>query len=76
MSVYEFEILKIHLPEIEFKIICSKGTYIRVIADDLGEKLGCGGVLMSLRREAIGEYKVEDALTVEEFGQKNNFVAN
>lgn len=76
VSVYEFEILKIHLPEIEFKIRCSKGTYIRVIADDLGEKLGCGGVLMSLRREAIGEYKVEDALTVEEFGQKNNFVAN
>ena len=76
VTVYEFEILKIGIPEIEFRIRCSKGTYIRVIADDFGEKLGCGGYLKSLRREAIGEYKVDDALTVEEFGKKNNFIAN
>jgi len=76
ITVYEFEILKIGIPEIEFRIRCSKGTYIRVIADDFGEKLGCGGYLKSLRREAIGEYKVDDALTVEEFGKKNNFIAN
>ena len=76
VTVYEFEILKTDLPEIEFKIKCSKGTYIRVIADDFGEKLGCGGYLKKLRREAIGEYKVDEALTVDEFGKKNNFIAN
>ena len=76
VTVYEFEIIKIGIPEIEFRIRCSKGTYIRVIADDFGEKLGCGGYLKNLRREAIGEYKVDDALTVEEFGKKNNFIAN
>lgn len=75
VSIYEFEILKSDLPEIEFKISCSKGTYIRVIADDFGEKLGCGGYLKKLRRESIGEHKVTEALTVEEFGKKNNFVA-
>ena len=76
ITVYEFEFIKIRIPEIEFRIRCSKGTYIRVIADDFGEKLGCGGYLKSLRREAIGEYKVDDALTVEEFGKKNNFITN
>lgn len=70
ISVYDFEILRVDLPEIEFKIRCSKGTYIRVIANDFGEKLGCVAYLKSLRRDAIGEYKVEDALTVDEL-QKN-----
>jgi tRNA pseudouridine55 synthase len=71
VTIYEFEILKIDLPEIEFRIKCSKGTYIRVIADDFGKKLGCGGYLKALRRDAIGEYKVDDALTVDEFEKRN-----
>jgi len=71
VTIYEFEILKIDLPEIEFRIRCSKGTYIRVIADDFGKKLGCGGYLKALRRDAIGDYKVEDALTVDEFEKRN-----
>ncbi len=71
VTIYEFEILNINLPEIEFRIKCSKGTYIRVIADDFGRKLGCGGYLKALRRDAIGEYKVDDALTVDEFEKRN-----
>ena len=47
------------------KLTCSKGTYIRVIANDFGEKLGCGGLLSSLRRTEIGNYSVENALTVD-----------
>ncbi|MEN8192158.1 MAG: tRNA pseudouridine(55) synthase TruB [Bacteroidota bacterium] len=74
VTIYGFELSKIDLPEIEFKIRCSKGTYIRVIADDFGEKLGCGAHLKSLRREAIGEYKVSDAQTVDEFEKKINFI--
>lgn len=59
--VDKFEIKKIDLPDIHFEIVCSKGTYIRVIADDFGNELGCGGILTNLRRTAIGEFRVEDA---------------
>jgi tRNA pseudouridine55 synthase len=67
IEIYIFEILKIELPEIWFKIECSRGTYIRVIANDLGEKLGCGGLLSKLRRTAIGDFSVADAFTPNEF---------
>ncbi len=67
VHISKFEITKIDLPDIHFEIKCSKGTYIRVIANDFGEKLNCGAVLSSLRRTAIGDYSVDDALTVEEF---------
>ena len=59
--------IKISLPEIFFEIKCSKGTYIRVIADDFGKKLGCGGLLSALRRTQIGEFSVDDAVSVEDF---------
>lgn len=65
--IKEFEFEEINIPFLKFKISCSKGTYIRVIADDLGAELGCGAYLKELRRTAIGPHKVEDALTVEEF---------
>lgn len=67
ISVSKFEILGIDLPEIHFEITCSKGTYIRVLANDFGEKLGCGGLLSSLRRTRIGSFSVEDAVNVDEF---------
>jgi len=71
VTIYDFKITRVELPEIDFEIRCSKGTYIRVIADDFGKRLNCGGYLKSLRREAIGEYSVEDALTVDEFEKLN-----
>lgn len=67
VNVSKFEITEIKLPDITFEIKCSKGTYIRVIANDLGEYLGCGGLLSSLCRTSIGDYSVNNALTVEEF---------
>jgi len=67
VTIYSFDILKIDLPDIHFEISCSKGTYIRVIANDFGEKLGCGGILSNLRRTKIGEYSVNDALEVNQF---------
>jgi tRNA pseudouridine55 synthase len=67
VKISKFEILEINRPHIKFEIICSKGTYIRSIANDLGDELDCGGVLSSLRRTAIGEYSVDDALSVGEF---------
>jgi len=70
ISVFRFEITKISIPEIHFDIKCSKGTYIRVIANDFGEKLQCGAVLSNLRRTEIGDYSINDALCLEEFVQK------
>ncbi len=72
VEIFEFNIQKINLPYIEFNIVCSKGTYIRALARDLGEKLGVGGYLYSLRRNKIGEFNVEDALTVEMFSELIN----
>jgi len=65
--IHEFEITKIELPVISFRIVCSKGTYVRVIANDFGRALGCGGYLSTLRRTHIGDYNVEDAMTVFDF---------
>jgi tRNA pseudouridine55 synthase len=60
-----FEITAFRLPVLEFRVVCSTGTYIRSLANDLGAALGCGGYLSSLRRTRIGEYRVEQALTME-----------
>ena len=67
VEIFLFDITKIDLPDIHFEIACSKGTYIRVIADDFGKELGCGGILSLLRRTEIGDYKVDDAFDVDEF---------
>ncbi len=61
VSVYEFTITNLAMPYLSFRVRCSKGTYIRTIANDFGNLLGCGACLSSLRREMIGEYAVEDA---------------
>ena len=65
--IERFEIDKINLPDIHFTIICSKGTFIRVIADDFGRKLNSGAILFDLRRTAIGDFQVDEALTMEAF---------
>jgi tRNA pseudouridine55 synthase len=65
--IKEFEITKTEMPVVHFRVVCSTGTYIRSLANDLGEALGCGAYLSSLIRTRIGEFKVEDSLTVEEF---------
>lgn len=67
IEVYEFTITDIQLPFVNFKIACSKGTYIRSIANDFGEHLGVGGFLYRLRRTQIGNYNLEDAWTIEDF---------
>ncbi len=75
VEIHEFYITKTDLPDIHFEIKCSKGTYIRVIADDFGNMLGCGGYLKKLRREAIGQYQVADAYTLNELEEQVNSIA-
>lgn len=76
VEIFSFDITKIELPDIHFEIACSKGTYIRVIADDFGKELGCGGILSLLRRTEIGDYKVDDAFNLDEFTTAFNEVQN
>ena len=70
VTVKEFEITKIDLPLVFFRVVCSTGTYIRSLANDLGNNLGCGAHLSSLCRTRIGEFKVEDAMTMEAFEEE------
>ena len=65
--INEFEITLIELPVVHFRVVCSTGTYIRSLAKDFGEGLACGGYLSSLRRTRIGEFKIEEALSVKDF---------
>lgn len=64
--VSEFEITRIELPEIDFRIVCSKGTYIRSLAHDFGKALNNGAYLSRLRRTRIGEFRIEDAYEIME----------
>ena len=65
------ELLACDFPEITVRIVCSKGTYIRAIARDLGEALGSGAHLTGLRRTRVGGIKIDDCMTVEEAIEKN-----
>ena len=67
VTITEFKITKIKLPCIEFRIVCGKGTYIRSLAHDFGKSLNNGAHLSGLRRTKIGEFRVEDAISVLEF---------
>ncbi len=67
IHISEFKITKINLPNIEFKVVCSKGTYIRSLAHDFGIALNNGAHLSALRRTKIGDFSVTDAVGISEF---------
>lgn len=66
-TIYEFELTRITLPEVDFRVKCSKGTYIRSLAHDFGKALNSGAHLTVLRRTKIGDYSVENAVSPLEF---------
>lgn len=70
VTIEAFEITNIEMPIVTFRIVCSKGTYIRSIAHDFGKKLDSGGYLSSLRRTRSGAFKIEDAWNLEELVAK------
>lgn len=65
VHIAEIEILSMQLPVVELRVVCSKGTYIRTLCADIGEKLGCGGVMESLVRTRVGSFSLEDAVTLD-----------
>ena len=70
VEIEKFEITDINMPFIEFKVSCGKGTYIRSLAHDFGNKLKCGAYLTSLTREQIGNFKLDSAYTINHFQEK------
>jgi tRNA pseudouridine55 synthase len=67
IHISSFKLDKWESPDIEFTLSCSKGTYVRTVANDLGEKLGCGGYLKELRRTDIERFRIEDSIELEAF---------
>ncbi len=66
VEIRELEILETDLPTVRFRVVCSKGTYIRTLCHDIGEKLGCGGAMASLTRSRVGIFGIEKALRLAE----------
>lgn len=69
VRILELEILEMRLPVVKLRVVCSKGTYIRTLCSDIGQKLGCGGAMQSLQRTKVGRFRLEDALTLGELQQ-------
>lgn len=67
ITIHEFEITRIAIPEVDFRVVCSKGTYIRSLAYDFGKGLESGAHLTALRRTKIGELNINSAITIEDF---------
>ena len=67
VEIQEFEITGIDMPDISFRVSCSKGTYIRSLAHDFGKALKSGAHLSQLRRTRVGEYNISDAINLEQF---------
>ncbi|WP_421808601.1 tRNA pseudouridine(55) synthase TruB [Flagellimonas sp.] len=70
IEILEFEITRIARPEVDFRVVCSKGTYIRSLAHDFGKALGSGAYLSELRRTKIGDFNVNNATTPHTFREE------
>lgn len=66
VTIYKLDLLAFHNAEIEFRCECSKGTYIRTLVEDIGDSLGYGAVLVSLIREKVGEYSIQNSLSLDQ----------
>ncbi|MEO5943281.1 MAG: tRNA pseudouridine(55) synthase TruB [Ferruginibacter sp.] len=67
ITITQFQIVSIEMPVVRFEVTCSTGTYIRSLANDFGNALGCGGYLSELRRTKIGEHNVDNAVSMDQF---------
>jgi tRNA pseudouridine55 synthase len=75
--IQKIDVESFELPYVTIRVVCSKGTYIRALARDIGEELGCGAYLTGLRRTRIGEFNVEEALSIDFFLKNlDSFVTN
>jgi tRNA pseudouridine55 synthase len=68
--IREIEILSLQIPFIDFRVVCSKGTYIRALCRDIGNALGCGGTQTELKRTRVGDYRLDESFTLEDIEKK------
>lgn len=66
VSITEFRLLDTEGPDARFRIVCSRGTYVRTLAQDLGAKVGCGAHVTAIRRTRVGRFRIEDAVTLDD----------
>ncbi|MCH7760672.1 tRNA pseudouridine(55) synthase TruB [candidate division TA06 bacterium] len=76
VKIFHIKLIRWESPEIEIRVICSPGTYIRSLARDVGERLGCGGHLAALKRTRVGKFKVEDSLHLYEINSPTHQLIN
>lgn len=69
--IRSIELLKFYPPFIDFKVVCSKGTYIRSLCEDIGSRLGCGGYETALRRTRIGDFNIKEAVRLEDISESH-----
>lgn len=71
INIYNIEVLKVNLPYVEFKVNCSKGTYIRSLCYDIGNKLGMGATMWELERTKTGNFSIENSINLEDINEEN-----
>lgn len=71
VKIFSLKVLKINLPFVEFRVHCSKGTYIRKLAEDIGEKLNCGAHMVKILRLSVGPFKLENAVVPDEINESH-----
>ena len=71
ITIGKLEVLKFDLPSVEFVMECSKGTYVRQLADDVGERLGCGACISQIERTKVGSFRLEEAVHIEEINESH-----
>ena len=71
VRVDKLELLRINLPEVEFYMECSKGTYVRQLAEDVGNVLGCGACISQIERTKVGEYNIKQAVNIEDVDESH-----
>lgn len=71
VRIYDLKVQKIELPKVKFWVRCSKGTYVRSLADSIGDELGCGGHLSELRRTKAGDFSLDDSLNLAQLEQND-----
>lgn len=71
VKIYDLKIYDFHLPCVDFYVHCSKGTYIRTLAQDIGIKLGCGACIIKIRRTSLGPFSINEAITLDRLDESH-----
>ncbi|MFH1622095.1 MAG: tRNA pseudouridine(55) synthase TruB [Candidatus Omnitrophota bacterium] len=71
VKIYDLKICELHMPYVDFYVRCSKGTYIRTLAQDMGNRVGCGACIVNIRRTSLGPFNIKDAINIEKLNESH-----